>query len=104
MGSGFVSKKTAFPLLVYALCPLLKTFIFSELIDSVARKKPQIIERQVFPVLWNFLSSQNAPSGVLLRREIAELAHALHSAFGRRLYDLAESQNLAQKLKNVLES
>ena len=78
--------------------------VFLELIGSVARKKPQIIERQVFPVLWSFLSSQNSVSSVQMRREVAGLARALHDVFGKRLFDYAESQNLTQSLKDVLGS
>lgn len=70
----------------------------------VARKKPQLVERNVFLVLWHLLSNQNAPGGTQLRHETYSLASLLYTIYGMRLYEHAETKNVADKLKDLLGS
>ncbi|XP_076816134.1 TOG array regulator of axonemal microtubules protein 1-like [Clavelina lepadiformis] len=70
-----------------------------QLTESISRRKAQTIERHVLPVLWSLM---DAPSGLQLRKEMAQLASTLYNVLGTRLLEIAEANRMQGKVKDML--
>eukprot|EP00794_Sanderia_malayensis_P020059 gene20059-22028_t len=77
----------------------------ADLVTPVFQRKPNLIQTQIFPVLWHLLSNPKSGSAANARNDLntatSKLCEELYICYGESLYDEAanQSKEMAKKLR-----
>jgi len=82
----------------------------ADMVPTVYSRKPQIISRQVLPLLWNLLNSTSHGSAggnnSAIRTSVNKLTTVLYSSMGRSFTEHASSQTprIQEKIHDIIGS